>query len=668
MKLLPLSLSCSLLALLGLGASGSGCRQDEADTEANDDASCVGVKCDTVDPEAFEFIIIGSGAGGGPLAANLARNNHRVLLLEAGEDAGENLNYQVPAYHGRSTEDPSMRWDYFVDHYGDPARQLQDDKMVFDEATGEPKGILYPRAGTLGGCTAHNALISIAAHDSDWNNIATLTGDPSWSADRMRPYLDNVFGWLGVEFVDTNQALFDFRLQTAVLAGAKTFVDSQGGNVFEQIGDDVSALRQLLGTNVNEVGPENEGVYPFPLAMHDGHRRGTRELLLETVDAGFPLTIETGAFVTNLVYADEVGESGRPRVVGVEYVPASHQFRADPNASPDGELPTKIRIEASREVIVSAGVFNTPQILKLSGIGPRAELASKGIDVVVDLPGVGENLQDRYEVGLVSKARGEFSLLRPCTFEEDPASDECLAQWSTEGAGPYASNGGAITIIKRSSRDLPDPDLFYFGVPGKFAGYEPGYSIDAVADKSLFTWLILKGHTRNKAGTVLLASDDPRDPPDINFHYFDEGTNTAGEGDHDLRAMVTGVGFVRDIERKTRRLMAAPIFGRFDEQYPGSDVDSEEEIAAWVSNNAWGHHASCTAKIGAEDDPMAVLDGRFRVRGVDNLRVVDASVFPEIPGFFIVVPIYQVSEKATDVILEDLGETRIEANRPRRPE
>lgn len=248
---------CCLISVAAIA-----CRP-EPTGEATQESGCAGAKCDDIDPDAFEFIVIGSGAGGGPLAANLARNGHRVLLLEAGEDAGERLNYQVPAYHARSTEDPAMRWDYFVDHYGDETRQLADDKMVFDEATGEPKGILYPRAGTLGGCTAHNALISIAAHDSDWNRIAEITGDASWSAERMRPLQDNVFDWLGVEFVDTNQAILDLRLQAAVLAGAKTFVDSQGGNVFEQVGDDVRALRQLLGTNVNEVGSDNEGVYPF---------------------------------------------------------------------------------------------------------------------------------------------------------------------------------------------------------------------------------------------------------------------------------------------------------------------------------------------------------------------------------------------------------------------
>lgn len=651
-----------VLAALGLVTSTPAC--DHEDGEASDAGKvCVDGKCDALGgPDDFEFIIVGSGAGGGPLAANLARNNHRVLLLEAGSDQGGNTNYQVPAYHGFSTEDPEMRWDYFVDHYGDDAQANRDSKMVSD-GNGQPVGILYPRAGTLGGCTAHNALISIIPHDSDWNRIAELTGDASWTADRMQPYADRVFRWLGNERAAADLALFDLKLQKVVSAGVFAFVDATGKGSLGQLFSDLGELKSLLARDINDQGPGVEGVYPFPLAMKDGKRHAVREYLRETQAAGFPLTIQTGAFVTNLVYADEPSADGRPHVVGVDFVGGDHVYHADPAAPATGDGGPRQRMLASREVIVAAGAFNTPQILKLSGIGPRKELESFGIQPRVDLPGVGENLQDRYEVGVVSKTRGDFSILGECTLDQDPDRDPCLEQWR-DGEGPYQSNGGAITIVKRSSRDLPDPDLFIFGVPGKFAGYEPGYSQEALADRSLFTWLILKGHTRNRAGTVTLASANPFDRPHIDFHYFDRGTTAGGADDHDLDAMVKGVGFVRDIGRKARLLMGAPLLGRYDEIWPGPEVRSADEIATWVKDEAWGHHASCTAKIGGDDDPMAVLDSHFRVRGVDGLRVVDASVFPEIPGFFIVMPIYMVAEKATDVLLGELGESRIAANQP----
>lgn len=169
-----------------------------------------------------------------------------------------------------------------------------------------------------------------------------------------------------------------------------------------------------------------------------------------------------------------------------------------------------------------------------------------------------------------------------------------------------------------------------------------------LADKRHFTWAILKAHTRNKAGQVTLRSTDPRDMPEISFKYFHEGTRAAGEDAADLNAMVEGVLYARKIIAKTDTLMP---LGWFEEVYPGPSVRTRDQIARFVKDEAWGHHASCTAKIGAATDPMAVLDSKLLVRGTNNLRVVDASVFPEIPGFFIVVPIYMISEKATDVIL-----------------
>src|SRR5437764_6062104 len=130
----------------------------------------------------YDYIIAGSGAGGGPLAANLAKAGFTVLLIEAGGDE-DSLNYSVPGFNGLATEDETYRWDYYVRHYTNETQQRRDPKFVDSQ-----NGILYPRAGTLGGCTAHNALITVYPSNSDWNQIAELTGDPSWSADAMRQY------------------------------------------------------------------------------------------------------------------------------------------------------------------------------------------------------------------------------------------------------------------------------------------------------------------------------------------------------------------------------------------------------------------------------------------------------------------------------------------------
>ena len=140
-----------------------------------------------------------------------------------------------------------------------------------------------------------------------------------------------------------------------------------------------------------------------------------------------------------------------------------------------------------------------------------------------------------------------------------------------------------------------------------------------------------------------LKSNDPQDVPYINFRYFEEGSDTTGK---DLASVVQGVKFVRAINRRTDKFIK-------QEVVPGSAVQSDKEIAEFVKYNAWGHHASCSCKIGPKDDKRAVVDSRFRVHGTENLRIVDASVFPKIPGFFIVSAIYMISEKASDVIHED---------------
>jgi choline dehydrogenase len=290
----------------------------------------------------------------------------------------------------------------------------------------------------------------------------------------------------------------------------------------------------------------------------------------------------------------------------------------------------------------------------LSGVGPKAQLAQQGIDVVVDAPGVGSNLQDRYELGVIGEMASvfgdEFTLLKNCTFDPSAtpaqlsANDPCYVLWK-HGAGVYTVNGNAVGVVKRSDPSLTNPDLFVFGLPGYFRGYFPGYSAQAVAGRRYFTWVVLKAHAKNAAGTIALRSPDPRDRPDVRFHSF------AQEGDADLNALVDGVEMARRFVQKTQEL--SPFTDTFREVYPGKEIATRDQLADFVKHHAWGHHACCTAKIGAASDPTAVLDSRFRVRGTDGLRVVDASAFPKIPGFFLAVPTYLLGEKAADVIHQD---------------
>lgn len=654
-----------LKVLSALGLVSACAPAEESDDGSSEDALVNG---------DFEFIVVGSGAGGGPLAANLARQGHSVLLLEAGEDGGDSLNYQVPAFHPKSSEDETMRWDYFVDHYGDENRAKRDTKRTAD-------GVLYPRAGTLGGCTAHNALITIYPHESDWRRIQEATGDASYAPEKMRKYYEILErceylrpldsdrghgkkGWLTTNRASPTLALRDPKF-LQILKGAAAAL---GSNILA----DVANLTSLLSRDMNEASPERDqrqGLGLMPLASDSrGRRNGPREYLLRTVAEGKPLKIVTGALASRILFDDTPGPDGKLRAIGVEIIEGKHQYRADPKAkgAPAGRkqkvlLGESFRQAGKGEVIVACGAFNTPQLLKLSGIGTAEELGPLGIDVKVPSKAVGTNLQDRYEVCVVSEVDGTFRSIEGCTFG-NTADDPCLREWKA-GRGVYTTNGVLASIVHKSSAATAteDPDLIVFGAPGLFRGYYPGYSVDAIKDRKFFSWAILKAHTRNRAGTVKLRSADPRDVPRINFRYFDEGTREGGADAKDLTAMVDGVKLARKIGKTIGNFMLDDIpliGGKYEETVPGPRVASDEAIATFVKDEAWGHHASCTCPMGREDDEKAALNSRFEVKGTKGLRVVDASVFPQIPGFFIVLPIYMMSEKATDTILEDLGETR----------
>ena len=688
----------------------------------------------------FDFILVGAGAGGAPLAARLAERGYTVLVTEMGPEKPQPVpgavveNTEVPLLHGEATEDARHSLRFFVNHFdSDPAGSIDPKIHKPEPGTQTPhpedeNGIFYPRAQGVGGCTIHNAMITVSGPSEDWDQIAEPTGDESWRGERMRAYFERIEhchynqptwkgrllnaiglpnewagsrhgnrGWLDTTVADLGILFRDKQLLRVVIGAAVGSLESG----VEQVGDLLwtafsdKTFAHLDPNNWQNMRQGGEGLARIPCAITpDGRRSDPRARLIGVKadrEHGKRLTILSGVFVTAIEFdrsesaATIGGVETTCKAIGIRCLQREHVYEADPAARAVGDewKSKQVKLFCKLEVILCGGAFNTPQLLMLSGLGPKDHLAAYGIDCIQHLPGIGLNLQDRYEVPVVARVTDSFKSLSGLgtTSHGDIASrDLQLQKWranegkSSAQRGLYATNGGLIGIFKRSSQEDAIPDLFIFALAGHFAGYAVGYSrpaafagltaedagltreqfekltldekdeLAAASPKKTITWLLLKARTRQHGGEVRLRTASPFRRPEINFRSFPQG-----EEDPDVRALVDGVRFVTDFLEFGKAVGTVAHY-----ECPGlSDLPFDKNLNKWIRHVAWGHHACGTCRIGGDIDDFAVLDSRFRVRGVKGLRVVDACVFPRIPGFFIVTNVYMVAEKAADVLTED---------------
>ncbi|RXJ69095.1 hypothetical protein CS022_23885 [Veronia nyctiphanis] len=592
----------------------------------------------------FDYIVVGSGAGGAPLAVRLAEAGYTVAVIDAGLLSPEDFHaYEVPAFSVKASEDESVSWEFFPKTHD----TAEEHGFKYNEEKG---GVFYPRASALGGCTTHNGMISLYPEHKDWDQIASITNDDSWDHKKMWEYFGKVKTWLPIAQPELTPATLikgatDFKLSKQLISAiltskAATEIQPKAGlsTVFNIFDDDINGKSTIDG--------EKAGCFFVPQSVKNGKRYSTREYLLSSAVKYGHLALKTQLFVKNILFENH---DGRPKAVGVNCISGKNIYKASARYS-DDNFQDEMTLKARKEVIISAGVFNSPQILQLSGIGDKTHLDSLGIPIVKELPGVGQNLQDHHEISVVSQYDTPLSALDGCSLGE--GDDPCLEHYLTGSKDAIYRNNGIAIMAKWRSGELSNqgndrPDLCIFGAPGNFRGYYKGYSSDFLnrEENNYFSWLILKGHQTPNQGWVKITSTDPHQPPEINFQLFPDDHT----GEDTVNAMLKAVRTAQSFNNKANELDLLKA-NQNKQVWPPQDL-SDEEMKTFIKKEAWGHHASCTNKIGADDDPMAVLDSKCRVRGVDSLRVVDASSFPHIPGLFVALPIYCLSEKVADDII-----------------
>ena len=527
--------------------------------------------------DTFDYVIVGAGSAGCVLADRLTEDGrYTVLVLENG-GSDRSIFIQMPTALSIPMNMPKFNWFYHTE----PEPHLNGRK------------IHTPRGKVLGGSSSINGLVYVRGNPLDFDRWEE-EGAHGWSYRNVLPY---------------------FRRAERRAAGG------------DQYRGDSGKLRTTNGSMQNPLNPlwieagrqagypvtadmngfQQEGFGRMDMTVGDGRRWSAARAYLRPAMRRSNLAVRTRALVTRVLF------EGR-RAVGVSYQRGGRD----------------LQVRARREVIISGGSINSPQLLKLSGVGPQAELTALGIPVVHDLPGVGENLQDHLEFYFQVASREPVTLYKHMSpFRKALIGARWLLTHDGLGATNHFEAGGFI----RSRAGIRYPDIQYHFLPMAVS-----YDGSSLAQEHGFQAHV--GPMRSKSrGWVRLASANATDKPRIFFNYLSHPDDW-----DEMRACV----------RLTREVFAQKAFDRYRgrEIQPGSDVTTDEQIDAFVRDKVESaYHPSCSCKMGDDSDPLAVVDSQAEVRGLEGLRVVDSSIMPSITTGNLNAPTIMLAEKAADHIL-----------------
>jgi choline dehydrogenase len=499
----------------------------------------------------YDYVVIGAGSAGCVVANRLTEDpGTTVLLLEAG-NPDTKPEIQIPSEF-MSLLGSEVDWAYF----SEPEPYLNDRKMF------------CPRGKVLGGSSSINFMMYVRGNPHDYDHWQSL-GNPGWSYQDVLPYFKKSEhqqrGADAYHSVDGELSVTDVMFPAEV---SQRFVDA--------------CVLEGYDYNPDFNGTQQKGVGSYQLTVKEGKRHSAAAAFLVPVLQRDNLTVITGALVTRLLFEGT-------RAIGVEYL----------------QEETLHQVRANQEVILSAGAFDSPKLLLLSGIGNAEYLQALGISVVVDLPGVGQNLQDHILVPMVYEA----------TQDVHPA---------------IASNGIEVGLFLHSEGNLEAaPDLQFFSGPIQFL--PPGYA----PSESGFTGAVSLTHPQN-IGSVGLRSLDPNDAPMFQMNYL--------KSEADVQKLVAAIKLMR-------QLLHANVFDEFrgEEIAPGADVQSDAALEAYIRETcSTVYHPVGTCKMGT--DSMAVVNPELQVHGVEGLRVVDASIMPTITTGNTNAPTIMIGEKAADLV------------------